>query len=53
VAQLLQGQHFPYRIAPFAERGTVAFAPVDGEAYTVEEAVVRTQEAAGCHSVQR
>ena len=40
VAQMLQAQHLPYRIAPVAERGTVALAPANGEAYTVEEAVV-------------
>ena len=46
VAQLLQAQHLPYRIAPVADRGTVAFAPANGEAYTVEEHVVRC----GAHS---
>lgn len=40
VAQLLQAQHLPYRVAPVADRGTIAFTPADGEAYTVEEAVV-------------
>jgi hypothetical protein len=44
VAQLLQAQHLPYRIAPVADRGTVAFAPANGEAYTVEEHVVRCQD---------
>lgn len=42
VTQLLQAQHLPYRVAPVAERGTIAFVPADGEAYTVEEAVVRS-----------
>lgn len=41
VAQLLQAQHLPYSVAPVAERGTIAFSPANGEAYTVEEAVVR------------
>lgn len=39
VTQLLQAQHLPYRVAPVADRGTIAFTPADGEAYTVEEAV--------------
>lgn len=51
VAQLLQAQHLPYRIEPVAERGTVAFAPAKGEAYTVEEAVVRSEAAASCQSL--
>jgi hypothetical protein len=51
VAQMLQAQHLPYRIAPVAERGTVAFALADGEAHTVEEAVVRCQGAADRRTV--
>ncbi len=41
MAELVKAQHLPYKLAPAAERGTVAFAPAKGEEYTIEETVVR------------